>query len=155
MKKLASNVAIGRAEHPENPPETLTHTVCMQKEEVNDLTNETKRQEKFATLLEKSNQKFDAQTQKIRDCVLKAHDIFALDDNERGETKGVEHVIETGDHQPIRQAARRVPFAYRSEITRMINEMLASGVIQESSSPWASPVVLVHKKDNTLRFCVD
>ena len=105
--------------------------------------------------MEKSNQKFDAQTQKIRDCVLKAHDIFALDDMEQGETKGVEHVIETGDHQPIRQAARRVPFAYRSEITQMINEMLASGVIQESSSPWASPVVLVRKKDNTLRFCVD
>ena len=103
--KLASNIAIGRAEHPENPPETLTHAVCTQKVEVNDPTNETKRQEKFATLLEKSNQKFDAQTQNIRDCVLKAHDIFALDDMERGETKGVKHITETCDHQPIRQGA--------------------------------------------------
>ena len=54
----------------------------MQKEEVNDPTNETKRQEKLATLLEKSNQKFDAQTQKSRDCVPKVHDVFTLDDVE-------------------------------------------------------------------------
>ena len=115
----------------------------------------THRQEKFAALLEKTNQEFSVETQKIRDCVLQAHDVFALDDMERGKTKEVEHVIETGNHPPIRQAAQRVPFAYQSEITRMINEMLASGVIRESSSPWASPVVLVRKKDNTLRFCVD
>ena len=67
----------------------------------------------------------------------------------------VEHQIETGDSPPIKQPSRRVPFAVRGEITKMVGEMLESGVVQESSSPWASPIVLVKKKDGSLRFCVD
>ena len=67
----------------------------------------------------------------------------------------VEHRIETGDSPPIKQPSRRVPFAVRGEITKMVGEMLESGVVQESSSPWASPIVLVKKKDGSLRFCVD
>ena len=66
-----------------------------------------------------------------------------------------EHKIHTGDSPPIRQLQLRIPFAVRGEITRMVQEMLKDGVIQESASPWVSPAVLVKKKDGTLRFCVD
>ncbi len=60
-----------------------------------------------------------------------------------------------GEHPPVRQAPRRMSFALRSELTRMTQEMLRTNVIQESGSPWSSPVVLVKKKDGILRFCVD
>lgn len=40
-------------------------------------------------------------------------------------------------------------------VKRESDEMLASGVIQPSMSPWASPISLVEKKDGRLRFCMD
>ena len=45
----------------------------------------------------------------------------------------------------MRQAPWQVPFSVRPEMVRMVNEMLSAHVIEESSSPWASPVVLVKK----------
>ena len=88
-------------------------------------------------------------------CAVELLAAFALDDGKRGETKGVEHVIDTADSQPICQIPRQVPFVLQDKITKVVQEMLKGEVIQESASPWASPVVLVRKKDGGLRFCVD
>ena len=63
--------------------------------------------------------------------------------------------IDTGDAMPIRQAPRRTPFAVRCEVARHLQQMQENGVIQPSSSPWASLIVLVCKKDGTMRFCVE
>lgn len=46
-------------------------------------------------------------------------------------------------------------FVEREEVQRLIREMLERGVVERSTSPWASPIVLVKKKDGTVRFCVD
>ena len=43
----------------------------------------------------------------------------------------------------------------RVEIQKQVDDLLERGVIEESYSPWASPIVMVKKKDNTYRFCVD
>ena len=83
------------------------------------------------------------------------HDVFSLDDGDRGETDLVEMTIETGDAVPKKQAARRTPFAVRHEVAVQLQKMLKQNVIQPSRSPWASPIVLVRKKDGCLRFCVD
>ena len=67
----------------------------------------------------------------------------------------MEFQIDTGDTTPKKQPARRTPFAVRQEVARQLKKMQKSGVIQPSSSPLASPVVLVKKKDGFHRFCVD
>ena len=64
------------------------------------------------------------------------------------------HTINTGEHAPIRQPVRRTPFALRAKVEEMVTEMLDQGVIELSTSPWASPIVLVKKKDGGIRFCV-
>jgi len=82
-------------------------------------------------------------------------DIFADNSDDFGSTNKVCHQIPMGDSAPIRQSLRRISPATRAEARQLIQGMLEKGVIQPSSSPWASPVVLVRKKDGTLRFCVD
>ena len=83
------------------------------------------------------------------------HGIFSLEEGERGETDLVEFEINTGEGIPKRQPVRRMPFAARKEISEQLEKMQKLGVIQTSKSPWSSPVVLVRKRDGTLRFCVD
>ena len=81
--------------------------------------------------------------------------MFALNNSELNSTNLVQHHIETGDVNPIHQHARRIPFALREKVDKMVQDMLDQGVIQHSQSPWASPIVLVAKQDGTTRFCVD
>ncbi|GBM04383.1 Retrovirus-related Pol polyprotein from transposon 297 [Araneus ventricosus] len=63
--------------------------------------------------------------------------------------------INTGNHPPIKQYPRRLPLAKKEEAERLVKEMVDNGIIEESSGPWASPIVLVKKKDGSTRFCVD
>jgi hypothetical protein len=79
--------------------------------------------------------------------------------NEFRGTDLAEHKIITGNARPIRKSPYRVPFALRKEMDNQIKDMLNKGVVEESSSPWASPAILVPKRspDGTpkYRFCVD
>ncbi|CAH8658130.1 unnamed protein product [Dicrocoelium dendriticum] len=80
-------------------------------------------------------------------------DLFG--DDKLGRTSIIQHEIYTGTQHPIRQPARRVPIHYQPQLDNMIKDMLEKHVIRPSTSPWASPIVLVKKKDGSLRLCVD
>ena len=89
------------------------------------------------------------------DLLKKYQDIFAVSKKDLGRTNLVKHRINTGTALPVRKPPRRLPLGKRQTEKEEINNMLERGVIQASTSPWASPVVLVTKKDGSTRFCID
>jgi hypothetical protein len=91
----------------------------------------------------------------LEELVAQYEDIFAGDNEDHGQTNKVYHRIDTGEARPIRQHPRRLPLAKQAEVSEMLEDMQRRGIIEESDSPWSSPVVLVRKRDGKLRFCVD
>ncbi|KAK8933404.1 hypothetical protein KSP39_PZI015802 [Platanthera zijinensis] len=65
------------------------------------------------------------------------------------------HIVLTKEGVNVNLRPYRYPPLQKSEIERLISEMLQTGVIRHSCSPFASPVVLVKKKDGSWRLCVD
>ena len=96
-----------------------------------------------------------SQHAQIVDLLNRFRTSFDLQQARLGRTSTVVHHIDTGDHAPLRQRPYRVSATERRVIDEHVGDMLKRGVIQPSHSPWASPVVLVKKKDGTIRFCVD
>lgn len=98
-----------------------------------------------------------SQQQKVRlGALLAEHkEIFSTSKRVTGKCTLIRHHIETGNHAPLRQRAYRTSPEKREEIDKQVAALLADGVIEESCSPWASPVVLVKKKNGEWRFCID
>jgi len=91
----------------------------------------------------------------LRSLLLKHQNTFAKSSMDLGFSTVLQHDIDTGDARPIRQQPRRPPLSARQAEDKIIDEMLQSGVIRPSTSPWASPVCLIKKPDNSYRFCID
>lgn len=89
---------------------------------------------------------------KLRELLEQFAEIFATRDEDCNHTGLVQRNINTGDARPICLRPRRLPLAKRSGAEQ---KMAEAGIIEPSSSPWAAPAVLVRKKDDTWRFCVD
>ncbi len=88
--------------------------------------------------------------------IYEYRDVFSSCPEDMGQTDLFTHTIDTGEHRPIpHPTPRRLPITKQDVEKAEVQKMLDRGVIEPCQSSWASPVVLVTKKDGFTRFCVD
>lgn len=97
----------------------------------------------------------EAETKELKTLLLNYQDVFAKNANDVGCFSKISHQIVTGDASPVRQPVRRTPLGFQEEEEQHLQSLLDSGVVVPSTSDWASPVVLVRKKDGGVRWCID
>ena len=81
--------------------------------------------------------------------------IFAMNNSNLGISDLMDYQINTGEDAPIKPLPRRIPPHQREIIDQQLDELLANGKVEESQSPWSSPVVLIKKHDGSHRMCID
>ena len=77
-------------------------------------------------------------------------DVFATSTNPFGRTGITKHKIVTGESTPIKQTPRRLPLHLKEKAEEEVEKMSAKGIVEPSSSPDSSPVVLVKKENGTI-----
>ena len=92
---------------------------------------------------------------KFDDLLDRYKDSFAVDERDLGVTDQVTFDIDTGDAEPIDQKPYPVPHRHYDWLNQEINKLLQAGIIMESNSKWASPCIVVSKKDGGARLVLD
>ena len=93
--------------------------------------------------------------QQVHELMIEYQHLFALNDLELGKMSMVKHEIKLSNPVPFKDRYRRIPPHEFDEVRNHLRDMLKVGTIRKSVSPWASPVILVWKKDGSSRFCID
>ena len=110
----------------------------------------------LAEMLEASSRDLSPdQRDEVRTLLTTYADVFSAHDQDLGRTSVIEHHIETGDACPVKVPPRRIPIHKRQEVEDTVRQLSEQGLIEPSFSPWSSALVLVRKKDGSLRCCVD
>lgn len=91
----------------------------------------------------------------LKDLLDKNADVFSQHPMDYGHTTTVQHEIPLVDPRPFRLPYRKIPPSQWQDVRRLLIEMETAGVVRPSKSPYASPVVVVTKKDGSLRLCID
>ena len=98
----------------------------------------------------------DAREKELLTDKLKTHiDKFSANDLDMGHHTRVQHEVHLTDEHPFKERHRRIPPGMLQQVREHLQQMLDSGIIRPSQSPWSSEVVWVRKKDGSLRQCVD
>ena len=129
-------------------------TACMVRdteaeEQLDDIPS---RKENFDSRIKINGELSTKQREQLEVLMQKYQDVFK---SKPGKTNAIKHFIHTSDSSPVKQCPYRLPHAYWEEVKQELKAMLADGVIEPSQCDWASPIVLIRKKDGSIRLCVD
>jgi hypothetical protein len=97
----------------------------------------------------------ERQKESLEKLLEKYEDVFSKGNGDIGKTEILKMKIDTGDAQPIKQRAYRYTKEQKEDISKQVKELLETGIIQRSYSPWSSPVVMIKKKNGNWRMCTD
>lgn len=97
----------------------------------------------------------DVEQHQLRQPLMEFKDPFATDPKAPTMSSVLEHRIPTGDHPPVRARGRRLNPLEVQVLRTGLQPLIDSGILVPSTSAWSAPVLLVRKKDNTLRAVVD
>ena len=109
-------------------------------------------------LLEQTRQicETDDQFARLAGLLIAYQDVFSKGDHDVGRTDVMEHSIPLLDGtRPIRQPPRRLGLEKDKEVERQVADLVQRGMVEPADGAWSSPVVLVRKKDQSWRLCVD
>ena len=96
-----------------------------------------------------------AEDQEIQDILKEYEDIFKEPQGLPPE-RTCDHAIQLQENaEPPRVRPYRVPHKQKAEMEAQVQRLLETSVIRQSKSPYASPAILVKKKDGTWRLCID
>jgi transposase InsO family protein len=138
----------------DDPPQSCTFTESQMTPQLEDL--EHRMPDHLIELYRKSSANLkEDQKIKLASLLISFSSTFSASSSDIGHTNVISHQIDTGKAKPVRLPLRRVGYKKEKEIRAAVQDGLARGIMEESSSPWASAPVIVTKKDGTARFCVD
>ena len=95
------------------------------------------------------------QREALQKVIDQYHQVFAIKETNIGQTNVITMQIDTADHPPVKQRPYRTPLSQRPELEKQIDALLKADIIRPSSSAYASPLILVPKKDGSSRLVID
>ena len=95
------------------------------------------------------------QKEEVKELLVEFQDVFSKNNYDLGKTHLLQHEVDTGDSRPTKQNPRRQSPAAAEAADKIIDELLMHNLIEPSSSSWASPIVMVKRKDGRYRMCID
>ena len=95
------------------------------------------------------------QQEQLEEVLNEMKDVFSENDSDIGDIQDFQMPINLTDDVPVTAAYRRIPPHLYKEVKTYIDDLIANGWVRESMSSYSSPIVVVRKKDGSMRMCVD